>query len=197
MELRGATGAAVPRRVPRRKKEEQEFAPACVSSTTQTPPPTTHTSQLHTARATTTSQPHTLQPRLGFQFPAEPLESSRAWPPHRPREDGLAHPAAASRPNLASALGLPKPSRFPKLRTHCEHVRDRGVQRVHLHILLVGAVEEEHGGRGLVLQPPLDRRLVQQRHVEVVPFLQREVRLLRQRVLLVQPVVVLRCTATV
>jgi hypothetical protein len=33
-------------------------------------------------------------------------ESSRAWPPHRPREDGLAHPADTSRSNLAAALGL-------------------------------------------------------------------------------------------
>jgi hypothetical protein len=32
------------------------------------------------------------------------VESSRAWPPHRPRESGLAHPADPSRSRLA-ALG--------------------------------------------------------------------------------------------
>jgi hypothetical protein len=32
--------------------------------------------------------------------------SSRASPPHRPREDGLIHPADTSRTNLASVLGL-------------------------------------------------------------------------------------------
>ena len=32
-------------------------------------------------------------------------ERSRASPPHRPREDGLAHPADASRSNLADCLG--------------------------------------------------------------------------------------------
>jgi hypothetical protein len=31
---------------------------------------------------------------LHFQFPAAPGESSRASPQHRPRELGLAHPAA-------------------------------------------------------------------------------------------------------
>jgi hypothetical protein len=31
---------------------------------------------------------------------------SRASPPHRPREEGLAHPADTSRTNLAAALGL-------------------------------------------------------------------------------------------
>jgi hypothetical protein len=41
-------------------------------------------------------------PTSGFGF----LESSRASPPHRPREDGLAHPADSSRTNLAAALGL-------------------------------------------------------------------------------------------
>ena len=34
------------------------------------------------------------------------MESSRAPPPHRPREDGLADPAGTSRSNLAAALGL-------------------------------------------------------------------------------------------
>jgi hypothetical protein len=32
------------------------------------------------------------------------VESSRASPPHRSREDGLAHPADTSRTNLASAV---------------------------------------------------------------------------------------------
>jgi hypothetical protein len=44
-----------------------------------------------------------------------PVESSRASPPHRPREDRLTHHAATSRTNLATALGrvsrwLSKPS---------------------------------------------------------------------------------------
>jgi hypothetical protein len=39
-----------------------------------------------------------------------PVESSRAWPPHRPREYRLAHPTDTSRSNLAPALGpLSKP----------------------------------------------------------------------------------------
>jgi hypothetical protein len=33
-------------------------------------------------------------------------ESSRAWPPHRPQEYGLAHPTDTSRSNLAFTLGL-------------------------------------------------------------------------------------------
>jgi hypothetical protein len=37
---------------------------------------------------------------------SEDTESSRASPPHRPREGGLAHPADTSRTNLAEALGL-------------------------------------------------------------------------------------------
>jgi hypothetical protein len=41
--------------------------------------------------------------RVSVSSPA--VESSRASPPHRPREDGLARPADASRSNLA-ALGL-------------------------------------------------------------------------------------------
>jgi hypothetical protein len=45
-------------------------------------------------------------PNLAFRFPAAPVESSRASPPHRPRDDGLAHPADSSRSNLASTLGL-------------------------------------------------------------------------------------------
>ena len=42
--------------------------------------------------------------RVGFRFPA--MEKSRVSPPHRPREDGLAHPVDTSRSNLAAALGL-------------------------------------------------------------------------------------------
>jgi hypothetical protein len=38
--------------------------------------------------------------------PAAPVESSRASPPHRLREDGLIHPADTSRTNLAAALRL-------------------------------------------------------------------------------------------
>jgi hypothetical protein len=40
-------------------------------------------------------------PRLGFRVPAAPVERSIAFPPHRPREGGLAHPADTSRSNLA------------------------------------------------------------------------------------------------
>jgi hypothetical protein len=44
---------------------------------------------------------------------ARGLSGSRALPPHRPREDGLAHPADTSRTNLASAsasdVALSKP----------------------------------------------------------------------------------------
>jgi hypothetical protein len=38
-------------------------------------------------------------------------ESSRAWPPHRPREDGLAHPADL--PWVCFRGGFPNPSQFP------------------------------------------------------------------------------------
>jgi hypothetical protein len=41
-----------------------------------------------------------------FRFPAARVESSRAWPPHRPREEGFTHPADTSRSNLAAALAL-------------------------------------------------------------------------------------------
>jgi hypothetical protein len=41
--------------------------------------------------------------RVSFQ---RVVESSRASPPHRLREDGLAHPTDTSRPNLASVLGV-------------------------------------------------------------------------------------------
>jgi hypothetical protein len=37
---------------------------------------------------------------------ADDIVSSRASPPHSPREDELAHPTDISKPNLASALGL-------------------------------------------------------------------------------------------
>jgi hypothetical protein len=43
---------------------------------------------------------------LGVQFPTAPVESSRASPPHRPRENRLAHSADTSRSNLADALSL-------------------------------------------------------------------------------------------
>jgi hypothetical protein len=42
----------------------------------------------------------------GFRLPAAPVESSRASPPHSPREDGLDHPADTSISNLAAALAL-------------------------------------------------------------------------------------------
>jgi 2-polyprenyl-6-methoxyphenol hydroxylase-like FAD-dependent oxidoreductase len=37
-------------------------------------------------------------PSFSFQ---RAVEGGRAWPPHRPREGGLAHPADTSRSNLA------------------------------------------------------------------------------------------------
>jgi hypothetical protein len=40
-----------------------------------------------------------------FRLPAR-VESSRASPPRRPREDGLAYQADTSRPDLAYVLGL-------------------------------------------------------------------------------------------
>jgi hypothetical protein len=43
---------------------------------------------------------------LGLRLPAAPVESSRASPPLRPREDGLNHPADTLRTNLADALAL-------------------------------------------------------------------------------------------
>ena len=44
------------------------------------------------------------------------MESSRASPTHRPREDGLTHPADASKTNLADALALPtRLTSFPNL----------------------------------------------------------------------------------
>jgi hypothetical protein len=54
---------------------------------------------------------------LGFRFPKAPVESSRAWTPHRPREYGLAHPADTSRPNLATALALLSRWRLSKPKT--------------------------------------------------------------------------------
>jgi hypothetical protein len=47
-----------------------------------------------------------------------PVESSSASPPHRPREEGLTHPADPSRSNLAAALALLsrwRPSKRPGL----------------------------------------------------------------------------------
>jgi hypothetical protein len=44
--------------------------------------------------------------RRGFRF-------GRASPPHRPREDGLAHPADTSISNIASALALLRGGGFP------------------------------------------------------------------------------------
>jgi hypothetical protein len=41
---------------------------------------------------------------MASRFPAD--EGNRASPPHRPREDGLTHPADTPRSNLASASGL-------------------------------------------------------------------------------------------
>jgi hypothetical protein len=43
-------------------------------------------------------------PHLRVSVPS--VESSGMFPPHRPRENGHAHPADTSRSNLASALGL-------------------------------------------------------------------------------------------
>ena len=43
---------------------------------------------------------------LGFRVSSAVSQSSRASPPYRPREDGLAHPADPSRTNLAAALDL-------------------------------------------------------------------------------------------
>jgi hypothetical protein len=45
------------------------------------------------------------QPFRGEGFRFQPVESNRASLPHRPREDGLTHPADTSRSNLAAALG--------------------------------------------------------------------------------------------
>jgi hypothetical protein len=51
---------------------------------------------------------------LGFRFPAaRPVESSRASPPHRPREDALAHPVDTSRSNLAAAWVCFRSGGFP------------------------------------------------------------------------------------
>jgi hypothetical protein len=39
-------------------------------------------------------------------FPAARVRAAERGPPHRPREDGLTHPAATPRTNLAAAFGL-------------------------------------------------------------------------------------------
>jgi hypothetical protein len=44
--------------------------------------------------------------RAGFRFSAVPVECSRACPPHRPRDDGIDHPADTPRSHLAEALAL-------------------------------------------------------------------------------------------
>ena len=63
---------------------------------------------------------------LGFGFSS--VESSRATPPHRSREDWLAYPADTSRSNLAAAAGsafevafqtLPLVSLHGELRVAC------------------------------------------------------------------------------
>jgi hypothetical protein len=46
------------------------------------------------------------QPYPWVSVPAAPVEGSRASPPHRPREDWLAHCADTSRTNRAAALAL-------------------------------------------------------------------------------------------
>jgi hypothetical protein len=60
----------------------------------------------------TRQDPTLLRPWVCSRGGGFPVEGSRAAP-HRPQEDGLAHPADTSRSNLAAALGLlsrpPKP----------------------------------------------------------------------------------------
>ena len=73
------------------------------------PPPLhtrTRTRRSHHAEGRTRHSPP-LQTHVGFRLPAAPVERrcSRASPPHRRREDGLARPADTSRTNLAAALG--------------------------------------------------------------------------------------------
>ena len=74
-------------------------------------------------------------PILRFVVSSGAGESSRAAPPHRPREDRLAHPADTSRPNLAHALGLFSRWRLCQTRQHARHVIDHasgahtGIQR--------------------------------------------------------------------
>jgi hypothetical protein len=64
--------------------------------------------------------------RVRVSFPAVRAESSRAWPPHRPREKELAHPADTARSNLASALGLISRWRLSKTQDDREWPLNRG-----------------------------------------------------------------------
>ena len=56
-------------------------------------------------------------------------ESSRASPPHRPREAVLAHPADTSRTNLASAFGLLSRCGGTDCASRVAQVREDGTQR--------------------------------------------------------------------
>jgi hypothetical protein len=83
---------------------------------------------------------HVNQPAPNHRLPAAPVESSRASPPHRPREDGLAHPADTSRCNSCcclrpafevaafqtpfSVLGCGAPCSGPPLTLALERARD-------------------------------------------------------------------------
>jgi hypothetical protein len=80
---------------------------------------------------------------FGLRVPAAPRVSSRVSPPHRPRENGLAHPADPSRPNIAFALGLlsrwrPFPflacaAPLPLLEEELAHERQRAQQQCQRH----------------------------------------------------------------
>jgi hypothetical protein len=80
------------------------------------PPPPTPWSSPHAGSACLRHAPRNTH-RVSVPA-AAPVESCRASPPHRPREDALAHPADTSRSNRAAALGLlsrrrlSKPSRW-------------------------------------------------------------------------------------
>jgi hypothetical protein len=67
-----------------------------------------------------------------FRSPA-PVESSRASPRHRPREDGLVRPADTSRTDLAAALGLLSSvlasGGFPTLTSHAPQQAVEDVQQ--------------------------------------------------------------------
>jgi hypothetical protein len=83
------------------------------------------------------------------------MESSRASPPHRPREEGLAHPADTSRPNLAAALGLLSGRRLSSptpetTHTHGERMRqhaytERGRDNTHREIQHAHTEREREG----------------------------------------------------
>jgi hypothetical protein len=88
------------------------------------------------------------RPRVSVASSSGPVEGSRASPTHRPREDGLTHPADTSRSNLADALGLLSSWRLSKPSVNFDastHVAARA-SRVPVECARMGTRWERGGG---------------------------------------------------